>query len=272
MRRSRLRFSSRRGFTLLELTIAMMIVAVMIVTLIASLHTGFAAREVAENSTATNRSADLVLEIIRTDIESALPPTRGTFEQAFEGTQNNGDNFDRLDFFTTSPAAVHSVNGLSVGNGDIKEIVLTAYQPQGATPNPNGGPPTGVLVRRTWNNLLNTNPQYQPQYIQPDANGSCTGDEEVLCRNVVSLSFEYYDSNQQSWETSWDSTASQPVNTLPTAVQVTLVLESPDEIDPQTHQPKQLTYTRIFQLACIGASNSTSTTGTTGTTGTGGTQ
>ena len=135
------------------------------------------------------------------------------------------------------------VNGVSVGNGDIKEVELTAYQPPGSNDR--------VLVRPTWNNLLD--PNYQQQFTQTEES-AMNVDEEVLCRHVVALQLQYYDLNStQSWLQTWDSTTATPVNTLPTAVQITLQLQSPQKNRDGT--PKLVTYTRIYQLPCIGASN-----------------
>jgi type II secretion system protein J len=230
---------SRGAFTLLELMIAMAIVAILALSLVAELHVGFKTREVTEASMETGRTAALVMEVIRNDLLSAVPPSRGTFEQAFEGTQNpQGDGNDDLVFYTTSPASMHMVGGVSVGNGDIKEIELTAYTPQGRTDT--------ILVRRTWNNLL------APTQENPD--------EEVLCRNVQSLTLQYYDGNGLAWMPTWDSTTATPVNTLPTAVMVTLTLKSPVK-NKDGSQPV-VYYTRVFQLPCIGASNNSTTTST----------
>jgi hypothetical protein len=236
----------------------MAIVAVLMISLGTSLHVGFQAREKTENAVSADRSAELVMEIIRNDLESALPPGRGTFEQNFEGTTNpRGDGFDDLDFFTTAPASVHILNGVPVANGDIKEIEITAYQPAGSTDR--------VLVHRTWNNLLD--PQYQPQYQQTNLQNA---DEEVLCRQVVGLTIQYYDGNGQQWMPTWDSTAATPTNSLPTAVEVTLQLQSPNK--NADGSPSVVSFTRVFQLPCVGATSSTSTATTaTGASSTGGT-
>ena len=214
----------RRGFTLLELLVAMAMVAVVAVSLVASLRIAFKARESAESSLDAGRSAELVMEFIRTDLQTALPPG-GSFAGSFEGTDNTdarGADADDLVFYGVAPASVHPQGA----NGDIKQLELTCYQPNGSS--------DFVLVRRTTNNLLN--PQQEPY------------DEEVLCRHVSGFNCRYYDGAQ--WLDTWDST--QQNNSLPAAVEVTLSLQAPDK--NADGSPRVARYTRVFAMPCFGTS------------------
>jgi prepilin-type N-terminal cleavage/methylation domain-containing protein len=226
----------RSGFTLLELMIAMLLVALLAGTLAVSLAIGFRSRTAAEQSVETIRSVETVMEIFRTDLQCALPPSRGTFEGAFEGSQNQVNNIeaDDLQFCTTAPSPTHAFSGVAIGNGEIKQIELTCYQPDQTNPNSDY-----VIVRRTINNLLPVNGQSEPP------------DEEVLCRHVAGFTLQYYDG--QNWQVSWDST--QQSNSLPLAVMVSLALNTSD-VDA-TGAPKVVTYTQIFSLPCTGVASGT---------------
>jgi hypothetical protein len=95
------------------------------------------------------------------------------------------------------------------------------------------------LVREVTTNLLS------PTKLDPV--------EERLCGNVTSLTFSYYDGS--SWYDDWDST--QHDNTLPVAVQMTLVFQPPEGSDASIET------TRLIPLACaVVASSSDSSGGT----------
>ena len=62
------------------------VVVMIAVTLAASLTYAFKARSTGEQTVATARSIDLVMEALRSDLQSALPPSRGRLAGAFEGS------------------------------------------------------------------------------------------------------------------------------------------------------------------------------------------
>lgn len=206
------------GFTLLELVVALSMVAVLIVSLSASLHIAYKAASGDEAAVEPDRTAHLAMEILRNDLENGLQSS-GFLAGSFEGTQNQlGDGeADDLIFFSTADSPQHVD-----ANGEIKQIELTLEQ------TPSGD---RVLVRRVTRNLLAqtlTNPP--------------TPDEEVLCRGVKSFSLEYL--NGTTWTPTWDSTAED--GTIPTAVQVTLQLDRPGP----RGQTQTLQFVRVFPLPC----------------------
>jgi type II secretion system protein J len=236
-----------RGFTLLELLVAITLMVIVALSLAASMRIGFKARDSAESAVEPGRTAELAFEAIRSDLESAAPP-RGILAGAFTGTPSTDEKGESDDvfFYSTTPGPQHVT-----GTGEVKQIEILAYT----------DPTTGehMLVRRVTGNLLSEVEQ------QPD--------EEVLCRNVGSFTLMYYDGTD--WVNSWDST--QYDNTLPSAIQMILELERPTGgINGQT---QILRFTRTFQIAGYNPpgtwelDNTTTTgagTGTgTGTTGTG---
>jgi type II secretion system protein J len=221
----------RSGFTLIELTIAMAMVALLAISLFTSIRIAFRATESAGNAVAPPRTAALAMEFLRDDIQNAQAVS-GMLGGNFEGTQSqgaNGQEADDLIFYSTSDAADHAD-----ANGEIKEIELTIE------PTPDGK--DQQLVRRVTRNLLSQNPE--------------TPDEEVLCRGVYSYALQYYTGSQ--WQPTWDST--QEDNTIPAAVQVTLQLQRATNSGGTAVQ----TYTRIFNLSCsTAATDDTVNTGDT---------
>jgi prepilin-type N-terminal cleavage/methylation domain-containing protein len=248
------------GFTLIELVLALAMVAVVAMTLYETMKIAFKATSVADAAIVPSRSADLAMEVIGNDLQNSVTPNVATtFANAqnitditggtgfgntsnssssssaastgdttgwvlagpFEGQQgtSTGPNeIDDLTFFTTADSPEHPD-----GNGEIKMVELTAAVPQGSAST------DLCLVRRVTNNLLPT-----AQTITPD--------EEILCRGITGVSFQYFDGT--NWNPSWDSTEED--NDLPAAVQVTLTLQT-----KQTNgQTGSQTYTRVFPLSC----------------------
>jgi general secretion pathway protein J len=229
---------AQSGFTLLELILAMAMISVLAVSLYSTLRVAFKARESATSGIAPMRSANVALDLIGQDMESALPPT-GLLAGAFLG-QHLGDvqmSQDQIEFY-----CIGSADSLDPPNAaGFHKIDL------GLMPSPDGR--GNALVRRTTSNLLS------PQEVTPA--------DEILCRNVRSFAMRYYDGT--SWYEDWDST--QMGDLLPVAVQVDLQIQtSSDALAPLYHA------SRVFSFACHTDQSSTSATGAaTGTASTGGT-
>ena len=217
----------RHGFTLLELVLAMGMVAIIAVSMFASMKVAFGNQKSATEAVEPSRTADLAMEFIRQDLQNTLPPhdpqnyssqfqyLAGPFQGQNTGGTNGSDA--ELTFFSTADMKLHPS-----GNGDIKQIELTTDQPACATQK--------CLVRRCARNL--TVEQQPPPY-----------DEEILCRGIDSFTLRFYDGS--NWNDSWDSTQMTP-NEVPEAVEVTIVLDR-----TQPGQPKKLIrFVRIFQVPC----------------------
>jgi type II secretion system protein J len=86
------RTARRGGFTLLELLVAMAMVAILAVSLYASIQITFRAQKRAEAAVAPARTAQLALEMIGADLTNAMSPPSSTntalvtMVQNFEGT------------------------------------------------------------------------------------------------------------------------------------------------------------------------------------------
>jgi prepilin-type N-terminal cleavage/methylation domain-containing protein len=239
---------SSRGFTLLELVIALGMVAVLAVSLYTSIHIAFAATASADAALEPPRTAELALDFIQNDFQNAMAPNAdgtpyntvatsdamtglnltittstggvnqtalaGNFE-ALQEQDDRGHEADDVVFFTTAQASPHID-----ANGEIKQVEYALQR---------GTDGQYDLVRRVGRNLLSE------QQIQPD--------EEVLCRGVDSFSLQY--STGSVWQDTWDST--QEDNTLPAAVQITLVLARPTGNGSAT---KTISFVRVIPMSC----------------------
>jgi type II secretion system protein J len=212
----------RSGFTLLELIVAMAMVAILSMSLYASIRVGFHAKASAEAAVEPARIADVAMSILRDDIQNAMPPNgvlAGSFVSLDQRDDRNNDG-DDLSFFTTADSPTHVS-----GNGEIKNVELTIVRPNNSDDH--------VLLRRVTRNLLS----------QVQANP----DEEVICRHVMGFNLRFWDGT--AWVDSWDSTTEN--NTLPAAVEVTLDLE-PFNADDKPHR-----FIRVFPLSCSTVSSDT---------------
>jgi type II secretion system protein J len=210
----------QRGFTLLELLVAMAMVAILAVSLYASIQITFKAQKRAEAAVEPARSAQLALEMIGQDLTNSLQPG-GQLAGNFEGTtgaDDRGHEADDIDFYATTDSPQHQD-----ANGEIKNIEITVITPQNSSDH--------VLVRRVTRNLLSLNSTASP-------------DPEFICGHVNSFTVAYYDGTD--WETSWDSTAED--NTLPVAIQVTLNIDRDDAA--LSGGVQTTSYTRVFPLPC----------------------
>lgn len=216
-----------RGFTLIELVLAMGMVAILAVSLYASLKVAFDDQATATAAVEPSRTADIAMQFIRQDLQNALPPhDPSMFEVppylylagAFQGQSSGGASGSDADliFFSTSDAKQHAY-----GNGEIKRIELTTTS--------DANQKTCLVRRCTANLTVQTSP---PPF-----------DEEVLCRGIDSFGLRYFDGT--NWNDYWDSTQMTP-NELPVAVEVTLTLDR----TPKGQSAKQLIrFVRIFQIA-----------------------
>jgi type II secretion system protein J len=211
-----------RGFTMIEMIVALAMVAIVAASLTSSLWASYHTAKQAEAAVAPTDQASIALEYLCDDLQNSLTPNTtnaqplvGNFE-AIQSQDTRGHEADNVQFFTTAESPQHED-----ANGEIKFVQYLVEQPTGSS--------DFALVRQVTRNLL-------PPSVQPQP------DEEILCRNVNSLTLQYYDGS--NWNTTWDSTAEN--NELPAAVQVVLELE---ETAPNG-KTELVRYTRNILLNC----------------------
>ena len=232
-----IRTTSRRGFTLLEIILASAVMSAIAITLFAALRLTYRARNSALAAVAPVRSAQIAMDLVRQDLESALPPT-GVLAGAFLGQFGiDSANASSLEFYcvggdsSTLLGVDNARMGVAGGMrddrdptliGGIRRINLLVRQASDSN--------TMVLVRQTTRNLLS------PTFTEPE--------EEILCRGVKAFTLRFFDGF--GWQEVWDSTAQGDM--LPMAVEVTLELETPAATHTAAAQPYRVT--RIFYMAC----------------------
>ncbi len=215
----------RHGFTLLELMLAMIIVATLVPVLYSAMHAAFSAKKKAEAAVEPSRTAELSMDILRQDLADALPP-RGTLANAFIGTSakdDRGREADDVIFFSTTDGPQHAT-----ANGEIKQVELTILTTSSGD---------HVLVRK----------------VTRDAVGLLAGqspipDVEVVCRGVGGFTVRYFDGYH--WGENWDSTQTNFNNELPAAVQVILTLDREGGNTANGDGSRSYQYTRTIPLAC----------------------
>jgi prepilin-type N-terminal cleavage/methylation domain-containing protein len=248
-----------RGFTLLELILAMTMVVMLMSMLYGAMHTAYKARESCNRAVRTVREVTLAANLVMRDLESALQSTdpntlltaqtdssgttgttgaplsggivglssqgalgSGSQDPAYEGAwtlygylvgafvgTNNGPDGTYLSFYSVGDEG--PVVDLTMGSeGDeipplyhvpfsegVKQVTLSLSVDH------NGNP---ALIRQVVSNLLAPEPVME---------------EQILCRNVVSCGFYFWDG--LTWLEEWDSTLTN--NNLPLAVRMELVVE-----------------------------------------------
>lgn len=186
---------NKMGFTLLELLVAMTMMSIIASSLYASLSIGFKAKESSESSIEEKRSARIVIDLLKREIVSALPP-KGVLAGKFEGTDNRdskGNDSDSLIFYS------------SVYNPEDDEVACDIIRVELAVSIPEDSDEK-VLMRGVTTNLLS------PKSLDPY--------ENILCRGIKSLNLRYYDG--YDWLDEWDSSGHD--NSLPEAVEITIRL------------------------------------------------
>lgn len=218
---TRARRHAARGFTLIELTLSMAMVAMLALSMYTALQVAQQARRNGTASVEQTRAISIAAEVIRQDFESVLPPT-GQLAGPFVGIRQMGANAsggdaDQVEFFSIGQdEPVPADHALGEGIRKIQLLVRTDVAPP-------------VLVRRVTRNLL---PQVEPRV-----------EEEVICRDVRSFSVKYFDG--LAWQENWDSTTLGDV--LPMAVAVTLEVNDPTATTPESAVRRM---TRVFPLSC----------------------
>lgn len=243
-----------RGFTLLEVMVALVIVAMIAAALFAALTVAFKARKSAVNNLTNLRQLRTAMQVVGQDIQTTLPPT-GILAGAFTSTPDDPQsNVDLLVLFNTSP----STSQLLTGAGDIQQVtlsVMTQADVQAAIIDPElldtrdqgqrllvttAEPGSDlVLVRRVTRQLL-------PNLVTPEP------PLQIIARHVQTFRVRLYDG--QDWLDAWDSSTTD--NTLPQAVEITLEIKEPvAEGQPllASSQPRVHTMTRVFQIPCYAA-------------------
>ncbi|MFW6059136.1 MAG: type II secretion system protein GspJ [Phycisphaeraceae bacterium] len=194
-----------RGFTLLELLLALVISGVLAGVLYASLAIAFNARDAAHEELGATATARTALEIVRADLAGVLPPT-GILAGAIVGTDATGPGDAPADELTyvTNNATMPTGEELA----DLVSVTLHLVD--------SDAPRAGRRLVR------DVNPNLFAQTEPPRT-------RQVLAERVASMNIRYFDGS--AWHDTWES--AEQNDTQPAAVALTLTV-LPENVTDET--------------------------------------
>jgi general secretion pathway protein J len=214
---------AKRGFTLLEIIVAVAITAMIGATIAAAFTSGFRAKELVESEAEQYRGIRTSLDRMVREIGAAFVSDR--YDQRRYRDQNDRPtNFigarDRLLFTSLAHQRLYS---------DAKESDQMVVEYTVRTSTKKGAHGQQDLMRRENPNLYGED--------KMDRGGA----EDVLLEDVKRIEFSYWDSDLKDWVNEWDTRRLEKKSILPTRVRMTLV-----RADENGHEQRYVTETRIM--------------------------
>jgi len=229
---------NRRGITLIELLISVILTAAMVVT-IGNLYSQAAnydgkvradrsldvkTQAIQDKITDWLRHAELAANATATDsyfignvgnVASVTTPTQVATPQTNGSTSSSGNG--------NSDTLIFTVTGLRLNSGTLTS------DDDFETQNTNHGPQGGVAEVAIYTTPVGTPPQNQTglfnRFQRPaDIDPSQGGNETLMSPDVTSIQFEFWDGAQ--YEPTWDSRSMTPTKRLPAAVRVTYQMQN----------------------------------------------
>jgi prepilin-type N-terminal cleavage/methylation domain-containing protein len=221
----------RRAFTLLELLLAMGLVAMLSLTLYSSFNTAYKAKRTAEATVRPVRAVSVAMELITRDLQNATKPAlpSGTVSPTpipppvlssgfYAGHEGGvGTEADWLDFHVIGSDAMPNLGAFSEG---IRRVDWGVK---------NDGSTT-LLVRRVTRNIL------APIEEEPE--------EQIIARDVKAFAVKSFDG--VDWYEEWDSSLTPTPNQMPLFVQVDLTVGLPEQTSNQ--QPRLYHVSQLVQI------------------------
>lgn len=193
---------SARGFTLIEVMIAVAITALMGAMVAGAFNTGFNAKEVVEAQAERYRMIRTAFTRMTREVGSAYVSDRYDAER-YRDQNDRPTNFvgerDRLLFTSFANQRMYK---------DAKESdqMIVEYRVD-TSPDPKARGRQD-LIRRA-------NPIVQDRMERG-------GTEDVLLEDVKKIEFAYWDSDKKDWDDEWDTRRVERKSTLPTRVRITV--------------------------------------------------
>lgn len=193
------------GFTLLEILLAILILAVVITTILGSFNAVFSTTDTLDNSARIHAMAKTCLNRIVADLEALMISQRPFYKPPgyddppdpyrIVGTASDGDGIGFADFRFASRAHLPMEKSKRTGIAEIHYYIMAKEE----------GLP--VLKR---SDKLYPYPPFEENSSDP-----------VLCERVKSLAFTYYDDEGSDYEI-WDSDSEEFNYATPSAVEIRL--------------------------------------------------
>lgn len=216
--RKKYSIENERGFTLIEIMVAVAILAVISVLLWQSSAVILNAKLRFEEEDTRVQEAMMALTRISDDLSmSYIYQT-----QAQLGTGAHGENLTKIEFEAKDGGTQDALNFASMsnfryikGSEDIDRAEISYFLKQ--TEAEEKGDTGYALVKRV----------QSPPDNEPEEGGV----EYVVLDNVKEFDLQFYNKDTDKWTSSWDSNAPEFNKKMPRAVQVRLVIPDPNEPD-----------------------------------------
>ncbi len=194
--------SARRGFTLMEVVIAIAITAFIGVVIGVSFNTTIQNKDIIEGQAEHYRMlratmSRMVREIGAAYVSDRYDPKR--YRDAYDRPTNFVGNRDRLLFTTLAHQRLYS---------DAKESdqMVVEYQVK-SSPDPKAKGRMDLMRR---------------EKVQLEERMERGGTEDSLFEGAKKIEFQYWNSERKQWEDEWDTRRSERKSILPTRVKITL--------------------------------------------------
>jgi general secretion pathway protein J len=212
---------SARGFTLMEVMVAVAITALMGTVVALSFQTGINAKEVVEQEAERYRMVRVALNRMAREVDSAFVSDRYDLRR-FRDQNDRPTNFigerDKLLFTTFAHQRLYS---------DVKESdqAVVEYFVENSTER-------GARGRLDLKRRVNPNVG-----DRMDRGGST----DVLFEGVKGVEFAYWDSEKKEWDDEWDTRRTEKKSLLPTRVRITVIA-----VDETGKEARYTTQARIM--------------------------
>jgi len=210
-----------RGFTLMEVMIAVAITALMGGLIAASFNTSFKAKEIIEGEAERYRMLRTAMNRMSREIGAAFVSDRYD-AQRYRDSNDRPTNLigdrDRLLFTSLAHQRLYT---------DAKESDQMVVEYSVKTSNERGANGRRDLMRRE-NPIL-------------DERMDRGGTEDVLFEGVKRLEFDYWDSDKKDWVNEWDTRRTERKSFLPTRVRISLYA-----LDENGKEVRYTTQTRVM--------------------------
>lgn len=201
------RVTAARGFTLVEIMVAVSITAVMGAMLVGAFQRAYRARELTEQQ--EDRHAGARVALTRMARETSM---------AFLS-----EHYDHRRF-RERPTVFRGRDG-----GDRDSLLLTTMSHQRLTRDARESDQSVVEF------ALDADPDFpgeealwRREKVRIDDDPEHGGTRAVLCQHVTSFDVSYWDWRKQEWAREWNAASMERQGTLPTRVRLKLVLKMPD--------------------------------------------
>jgi general secretion pathway protein J len=214
---------AKRGFTLLEIIVAVAITAAIGATIAAAFTSGFRAKELVEAEAEQYRGLRTSLDRMVREIGAAFVSDRYDVRR-YRDQNDRPTNFigsrEKLIFTSLAHQRLYA---------DAKESdqMVVEYSVKSSTKK--GAHSQQDLMRRENPNLYGEDKMERG------------GVEDVLLEDVKRVEFSYWDSDQKDWVNDWDTRKLEKKSILPSRVRITLV-----RTDESGHEQRYTTEARIM--------------------------